>query len=77
MGWPIGWTSTELLPETAVTEWLEGIQSGEWWGIDPADVGDVPRTRTNIPERVARLFATGNGQVPLVMVVAWILLQEF
>lgn len=76
MGWPIGWTSTEPLPETAVTEWLEGIQSGKWWGIDPADVGDVPRTRTNIPERVARLFATGNGQVPVVSVLAWLLLME-
>lgn len=76
MGWPIGWTSTEPLPKTAVTEWLERIQSGEWWATDPADVGDVPRTRTNIPERVARLFATGNGQVPLAAAMAWRLLME-
>lgn len=76
MGWPIGWTSTEPLPETAVSNWLSSMQSGDWWEVDPADVGDVPRTKKDITRRIARLFATGNGQVPLVAVLAWRLLAE-
>lgn len=76
MGWPIGWTSTEPLPETAVSNWLSGMQSANWWVTDPADVGDVPRTKTSIANRIARLFATGNGQVPLTAAMAWLLLTE-
>jgi DNA (cytosine-5)-methyltransferase 1 len=55
MGWPIGWSSLEPMKELM---WLS-------WDIDPADTGSIPRIATNIPDRVSRLKAIGNGQVPL------------
>lgn len=42
-----------------------------WWSIDPADTGDIPRVATGVKDRVNRLKAIGNGQVPLCMAVAW------
>jgi len=41
-------------------------QSIEWPGTGP-----IPRIATNIPDRVNRLKAIGNGQVPAVVKVAW------
>ena len=56
MGWPCGWTSLEPLTELKFREWDE----------DPADTGEIPRTipKKNGTNRVARLKAIGNGQVP-------------
>lgn len=42
-----------------------------WWSVDPADTGDIPRIATGIKDRVNRLKAIGNGQVPLCMAKAW------
>lgn len=63
MGWPMGWTSLEPLTELV---WLD-------WFVDPADMEntDVPRLATGVPDRVNRLKAIGNGQVPLCMATAW------
>ena len=61
MGWPVGWTSLEPMTEV---HWLD-------WSVDPADEGNIPRTASNIPDRIARLKAIGNGQVPAVAAVAW------
>lgn len=60
MGWPIGWTS------------LDAIDGIDWrdWGEDPC-VDDVPRTIKGGKNRVARLKAIGNGQVPAVVQLAW------
>jgi len=64
MGWPIGWTS------------LDPIQELNWlgWETDPADSGTIPRIGTGIPDRVNRLKAIGNGQVPRCVAAAWRLL---
>ena len=54
MGWPIGWTKIEPIE----IDWRD-------WAIDPADIGEVPRVLQSIQNRVHRLKAIGNGQVPL------------
>lgn len=50
----------------------------EWltWEVDPADIGTIPRIGTGIKDRVNRLKAIGNGQVPQCMATAWHLLTE-
>ncbi len=65
MGWPIGWTKTEPIE----LDWRD-------WSIDPADINEVPRVSHNIKDRVNRLKAIGNGQVPLVAATAWAILSE-
>jgi len=64
MGWPVGWTSLEPLTEL---NWLD-------WSVDPADSGEIPRVTTGVKDRVNRLKAIGNGQVPMCMATAWNLL---
>lgn len=43
------------------------------WGVEPAD---LPRVASGVQDRVARLRAIGNGQVPLCAAVAWRLLAR-
>ena len=71
MGWPIGWTSMKPITEL---DWRD-------WETDPADelpatneLGIIPRISTGIEDRVNRLKAIGNGQVPQVAEYAWRLL---
>ena len=65
MGWPQGWTSLEPMPSCAIPAgW------GEAWE------GDCPRTATGVRDRVARLRAIGNGQMPQCAALAWRVLQE-
>jgi hypothetical protein len=66
MNWPIAWTQ------------LEPFEQMDWrgWDMDPADLPPehpdyVPRIATDIPNRIDRLRAIGNGQVPQAMVLAW------
>ena len=66
MGWPISWTQ------------LDPLDRMDWrgWDVDPADLPPdhpdyVPRIATDIPNRIDRLRAIGNGQVPQAMVLAW------
>lgn len=68
MGWPIGWSSTE--PMTGPIQW-----SWDWWKVDPADLGEIPRANSGTPGRVARLKAIGNGQVPACAALAWLVLS--
>lgn len=70
MGWPIGWTSFEPLPADAFDEWLILAQMRAWHHVEPP----IPRTAKDIPNRVARLKAIGNGQVPLAAWLAWTIL---
>jgi DNA (cytosine-5)-methyltransferase 1 len=65
MGWPIGWTKTEPIE----LDWRD-------WSIDPADNNEIPRVSQPIENRVSRLKAIGNGQVPLVAATAWKILSE-
>lgn len=64
MGWPIGWTRLESIK----LDWRD-------WSVDPADTGEIARTGTGIKNRVNRLKAIGNGQVPAVVRLAWNFLQ--
>jgi len=65
MGWPIGWTSFKPL---ARIDWPD-------WAVDPADTGETPRTTTVKTNRVDRLKAIGNGQVPACAAMAWNILK--
>jgi hypothetical protein len=60
MGWPVAWTRLE----NTYTNWMN-------WEVDPADIDLVPRIATDIQNRIDRLRAIGNGQVPQAMVLAW------
>lgn len=77
MGWPIGWSDLEPLTEL---QWLS-------WETDPAD-GEMPdfigtpRATEAIPRvtiakknRINRLKALGNGQVPQCVAMAWEILK--
>lgn len=66
MGWPIGWTSLEPITEL---DWRD-------WSIDPADEGELPRVETGIQNRIGRLKAIGNGQVPQAAAMAWQILTN-
>ena len=68
MGWPIGWTSMNPL-ETPIG-W-----ANSWWSVDPADAGKMERASSGVPDRVARLKAIGNGQVPACAAMAWLVLS--
>lgn len=70
MNWPIGWTSLEPIGD-AFDEWLVATELRCWHHVEP----DIPRTAKNVPNRVARLKAIGNGQVPLAAYLAWTLLM--
>jgi len=59
MGWPIGWSDLKPLTEL---RWLDP-------SIDPHP--DIPRTTDVKTNRVSRLKAIGNGQVPLCAAKAW------
>jgi len=73
MGWPMGWTSLAPLPPEQWEEWL----AGDWWESDPSeDERDVPRVTTVRTNRVARLKAIGNGQVPATAAIAWRILSK-
>lgn len=69
MGWPIGWTSLEPM-QAKPFPWVDS------WQEDPADSGKVPRAAHKIPQRVNRLKAIGNGQVPQVVALAWWVLSS-
>ena len=62
MGWPKGWTSLEPIESPEIRGWGEGWE------------GDTPRVEVGTPNRVSRLKAIGNGQVPQCAAEAWRLL---
>lgn len=63
MGWPIGWSDLKPLTEL---KWLDP-------SIDPHP--DISRTTDKKTNRVSRLKAIGNGQVPLCAAKAWEVLK--
>lgn len=77
MGWPIKWSSLEPITQLV---WLD-------WSVDPADIEEpelvgtprateaIPRVATGIKDRVNRLKAIGNGQVPQCAALAWKILS--
>jgi hypothetical protein len=63
MGFPRGWTSLEVLDDMNRVEWV----------TDPADNGECPRVTSGTVNRVARLKALGNAQVPDCMALSWLI----
>ena len=51
--------------------WRASIGSAQWWKIEPP----VDRVADGMADRVDRLKAIGNGQVPLCAATAWELLK--
>lgn len=76
MGWPIGWTSLDPLPEGTMEAWEASVKAGTYWDVDPADTGEVPRLTEIKRHRISRLKAIGNGQVPAQLVLAVQCLEE-
>lgn len=76
MGWPVGWTSLDPLPEGTMEAWETSVKAGTYWDVDPADTGEVPRLTDIKLHRPARLKAIGNGQVPIQLVLAVDLLER-
>ena len=77
MGWPCGWTDVE--PLSRFDEWVEATKQATWWERDPAALQpphQVARTKAKVPFRQNRIKATGNGQVPVAVVVAWRVLHN-
>jgi len=86
MGWPIGWTSLEPMPDSNMYDWygLTGAQDdGEnmWWKVDPSDHPEtkVPKTTVSPTKkaekiRISRIAALGNGQVSAAAAGAWTIL---
>lgn len=86
MGWPLGWTSLDPLPLVEFYAWLNlittvGRDGGcAWWDTDPSEVeggGIVPRVcGKDLPHRVDRIAALGNGQVSACAAAAFVELIE-
>ena len=74
MGWPYRWSSLEPMDKATFDAWLS--RDATAWQNDPADTGDVPRVATDVENRVPRLTAIGNGQVPQCAAMAWRILTE-
>lgn len=63
MGWPIGWTDLNPMPEFRIIP----------LGQDPACSGEIERIvqPRAIKRRPARIKMLGNGQVPYAMMLAF------
>ena len=60
------------LGQTGCSGSIHRQQSENWWSIEP----DLGRLGHGIPDRVGRLKALGNAQVPLVAASAWVILER-
>jgi len=82
MGWPPGWTGRDPVPAEVYDDWFWGFAADESrrFGVGPwlsgAWESGIPRVGVEIPDRVARLKAVGNGQVPLCAAAAFLALTE-
>lgn len=68
MGWPENWTSLDPLKEL---KW-----SDDMWQNDPSENGHINRVETGVKNRVGRLKALGNGQVPQCVKAVWEILSR-
>lgn len=48
------------------------METPDWWQAEP----EIPRVSPSQPNRVHRLKALGNGQVPRVAATAWVVLEK-
>lgn len=70
MGMPIGWSSPEPLQTNQFEHWLENLQWEDW---EP----DIPRVTKDTTNRMNRLKALGNAQVPFCVFIAWNILTNY
>ena len=70
-------TSGEQIPQTHAKQRLSMCSSGGWWEHDPAQTkikSRMGRVANGVANRVDRLKALGNGQIPAVVQTAYKLL---
>jgi DNA (cytosine-5)-methyltransferase 1 len=72
MGFPRGWTKLEPMKPGDFARWLSGGGSADW----DAEWPDVPRTGGDAKNRVQRITALGNAQVPACAALAWRTLMQ-
>jgi hypothetical protein len=69
MGWPVGWTDLDWEPDLGW--WKTRTLNGNWW-TDKVEEEFLPRTLDKRPGKYQdRIFALGNGQVPLCAAAAF------
>jgi hypothetical protein len=73
MGWPVGWTNPDPLPDGMFELWARMSVAGIWWKREPPG---IPRVTTNKRDRTNRLKADGNGQVALCAAASCVALFE-
>lgn len=70
--------SSKVVADSAEFGWKAGQRpqptaaGGNWWAVEP----ELGRVAHGVANRVDRLTAIGNGQVPAVVRAAWLLLKE-
>jgi DNA (cytosine-5)-methyltransferase 1 len=67
MGFPRGWTKLEPMRPEDFARWLAGEGHADW----EAEWPDVSRTGGDAKNRVQRITALGNAQVPACAALAW------
>ena len=65
MGWPVGWTSPDPMPEGGLEDWLNQNHQRIWWKGEPEGLPRLTQKNETKGSRTARLKALGNGQVSL------------
>jgi site-specific DNA-cytosine methylase len=65
MGWPVGWTSPDPMPEGGLESWLNQNHQRIWWRGEPEGLPRLTQKHETKGSRTARLKALGNGQVSL------------
>jgi hypothetical protein len=65
MGWPVGWTSPDPMPEGDLEDWVAQNQQRIWWKGEPEGIPRLTQKHETAGSRTVRLKALGNGQVSL------------
>ncbi|MEO0368005.1 MAG: hypothetical protein AAF197_04375 [Pseudomonadota bacterium] len=75
MGWVKGWSSLKPLKQFDVDNNLSMIADGTIWNDEPHAISRTVESKT-VLNRIGRIQALGNGQVPLCFALAFKLLVE-
>ena len=75
MGWPMGWTSPDPLPEGALEDWVAQSHHRVWWREEPEGIPRLTK-KSETQNRTVRLKALGNGQVSLCCARSFEVLQR-